>query len=83
MSDCWKDDPATRPHFFDLVTTIATNLERIAGYLDFSFDSKVDSQQQMSSYDHLITHEGKNVTDAYDKLNPTVIITDDIVDDFL
>ena len=79
MSDCWKDDPVMRPHFFDLVTTTATNLERIAGYLDFSFDS---SQQQMSSYDHLTTegfHEVKNLTDAYDKLNPTVIITDDTV----
>ena len=36
MRECWQELPDKRPFFSDLVTTISTSLERIAGYLDFT-----------------------------------------------
>ena len=36
MKECWKELPDKRPAFSELVTTISTSLEAIAGYLDFT-----------------------------------------------
>jgi len=36
MKECWKELPDKRPTFSELVTTISTSLEAIAGYLDFT-----------------------------------------------
>ena len=34
LLQCWEADPHERPHFANLVVTISTTLEMIAGYLD-------------------------------------------------
>ena len=36
MKQCWKELPDKRPTFSELVTTISTSLEAIAGYLDLT-----------------------------------------------
>ena len=33
---CWEQQPEKRPTFSELVCSISTALERIAGYMDFS-----------------------------------------------
>ena len=34
MLDCWKEDPKDRPTFSQLVSSISSQLEGMAGYLD-------------------------------------------------
>ena len=36
MRDCWNKFPEDRPTFSELVVSIATCLEEMAGYLDFT-----------------------------------------------
>lgn len=51
---CWCEDIDKRPPFSELVTDIATALEAIAGYMDFSCVSIVDKEvEEGHSYDHL------------------------------
>ena len=37
MLKCWQVNPDERPPFSTLVVLVSTDLERQAGYLDFSF----------------------------------------------
>ena len=53
MRKCWQEMPDKRPFFSDLVTTISTTLENIAGYLDFTAVPLTPSAVCGSSYDHL------------------------------
>jgi len=51
---CWKECTAERPSFSDLVVTISSLLEGIAGYLDFSVSPRgLNEALTTSSYDHL------------------------------
>ena len=50
MLKCWQADPDERPSFSTLVVLVSTDLERHAGYLDFSFPadafSAIDSKEK-------------------------------------
>jgi len=51
---CWKERTTERPSFSDLVVTISSLLEGIAGYLDFSVSPRgLNEALSTSSYDHL------------------------------
>ena len=51
---CWKERTTERPSFSDLVLTISSLLEGIAGYLDFSVSPRgLNEALSISSYDHL------------------------------
>ena len=53
MKECWKELPDKRPTFSELVTTISTSLEAIAGYLDFTAVPQTAAGNYDSEYDHL------------------------------
>ena len=36
MTSCWSESPNDRPMFTDLVSSINTLIEPLAGYLDFN-----------------------------------------------
>ena len=87
MSDCWVEVPDKRPTFSDLVTTLSTALEGIAGYLDFTTVIQEQLLLHGSGYDHLdptqmrpVTSDGPS-TEEHDHLNPTVAVTDASIDD--
>ena len=54
MKECWEEVPDKRPTFSELVTTISTSLERMAGYLDLTATSLTPAGKHDSEYDHLI-----------------------------
>ena len=82
MSDCWVEVPDKRPTFSDLVITLSTALEGIAGYLDFITETQEQLLLHGSGYDHLDPTQTRPVqsvmpgTEGYDHLNPTIIVTD-------
>ena len=86
MSDCWVV-PDKRPTFSDLVTTLSTALEGIAGYLDFTTETQEQLLLHGSSYDHLDSTQTRPVqsvgpsTEGHDHLNPTIVVTDAGIDD--
>ena len=43
MSDCWKEDPRSRPSFFRLIQKIEVIMERDAPYLDVNRDNEAHS----------------------------------------
>ena len=45
MLKCWQADPDERPSFSTVVVLVSTDLERQAGYLDFSFPTDAFSPQ--------------------------------------
>ena len=77
MCDCWIESPGERPTFSQLVSTISKRLESLAGYLDFCPIWSSGEQMVSAGYDHLVTVQPKRKTNAYDHLNPTVIISDE------
>ena len=89
MSDCWVEVPDKRPTFSDLVTTLSTALEDIAGYLDFTRRTQEEQLLHSSGYDHLDPAQASPAQSVrpgivgYDHLNPTIIITDTCIDDDL
>ena len=36
MLSCWNTNPNVRPPFSEIVVTVSTALERLAGYMDFT-----------------------------------------------
>ena len=40
LLQCWDEQPKERPHFSELVVTLATMMEAVAGYLSFSASEK-------------------------------------------
>ena len=54
MKEYWKELPERCPTFSDLVTTISTSLEAIAGYLDFTATSLTPAGKFGGEHDHLI-----------------------------
>ena len=40
LLQCWDEQPKERPHFSQLVVTLATMMEAVAGYLSFSASEK-------------------------------------------
>ena len=86
MSDCWVEVPDKRPTFSDLVTTLSTALEDIAGYLDFTPHAQEEQLLHGSGYDHLDPAQASPARPGivgYDHLNPTIIVTDTNIDDDL
>ena len=43
MSDCWKEDPRSRPSFFRLIQKMEVIMERDAPYLDVNRDNEAHS----------------------------------------
>ena len=43
MSDCWKEDPRSRPSFFRLIQKMEVIMERDAPYLDVNKDNEAHS----------------------------------------
>ena len=43
MSDCWKEDPRSRPSFFRLIQKMEVIMERDAPYLDLNKDNEAHS----------------------------------------
>ena len=86
MSDCWVVVSDKRPTFSDLVTTLSTALEGIAGYLDFTTETQEQLFLHGSGYDHLDPTQTRPVqsvrpsTEGYDHLNPTIVVTDASID---
>ena len=62
MKECWKELPDKRPAFSELVTTISTSLEAIAGYLDFTATPLTPAGHFDDGYDHLMV----TITDVDD-----------------
>jgi hypothetical protein len=67
MSDCWKEQPEKRPSFADLVLTLASLLEEIAAYMDFSV---LANNEQAVSYDLLYAKAPGETQKGYDHLEP-------------
>ena len=82
MSDCWVEIPDKRPTFSDLVTTLSTALEGIAGYLDFTTETQEQLLLHGSGYDLLDPTQTRPVLsvgpspEGHDQLNPTIVVTD-------
>ena len=89
MSDCWVEVPDKRPTFSDLVTTLSTALEDIAGYLDFAPQTQEVQLLHGSGYDHLDPAQASPARSfrpgivGYDHLSPTIVVTDTSIDDAL
>ena len=43
MSECWKEDPRSRPSFFRLIQKMEVIMERDAPYLDLNKDNEAHS----------------------------------------
>ena len=43
MSDCWKEDPRSRPSFFRLIQKMEVIMQRDAPYLDVNRDNEAHS----------------------------------------
>ena len=43
ISDCWKEDPRSRPSFFQLIQKMEVIMERDAPYLDVNKDNEAHS----------------------------------------
>lgn len=70
---CWCEDIDKRPPFSELVMDIATALEAIAGYMDFSCVSIVDREvEEGHSYDHLAQEDTQIHSNLY--LDNNVVI---------
>ena len=63
MNECWKEFPEKCLTFSDLVTTISTSLERIAGYLDLAATQLTPAGNIGSEYNHLLV----TITDVHDE----------------
>lgn len=55
MLHCWCENADKRPSFSELVVNIATSLNDIAGYVDFSGSSVADKEKEEG---HLYNHLG-------------------------
>ena len=53
MLECWKENPDERPTFSQLVVTISSQLEGMAGYLDVGMFGDLQSSDE--------TNEGADV----------------------
>ena len=54
MCECWIEVPDKRPSFKDLVISVNSLLEGVAGYLDFSAFS---AESHWKGYDHLCRYD--------------------------
>ena len=48
MLECWKENPDERPTFSQLVVTISSQLEGLAGYLDVGMFGDLQSSDETS-----------------------------------
>ena len=46
MLECWKENPDERPTFSQLVVTISSQLEGLAGYLDVGMFGDLQSSDE-------------------------------------
>ncbi len=53
MCDCWKELPDKRPSFQEVVSSLNSQLEGVAGYMEF-FASPCESPKP--HYDHLTVY---------------------------
>ena len=57
MQSCWESEPENRPQFCELVSTISSVLESLAGYLELAMSLQQEdrSELQQGSETELIT----------------------------
>ena len=67
IMNCWKEHPEKRPSFAELVVTLTSLLEDIAGYMDFSV---LANNEQAVNYDHLYGKAPVESQKGYDHLEP-------------
>ncbi len=58
LLQCWRKDPEERPSFKDLVQSLSTMLEQIAGYMDLSILSH-HRHTSVSGGDYVIASLGE------------------------
>ena len=51
MQSCWSESPNDRPMFSDLVSSINTLIEPLAGYLDFTEINDTCTVKECDVYD--------------------------------
>ena len=62
MQSCWESEPENRPHFSELVSTISSILESIAGYLELAMSLQDDEPEFQRSETR--ADDDKNEIDA-------------------
>jgi len=88
MRKCWREDPAKRPTFGELASTLASSLQSVSGYMELSMNlpvSEVEPEQE--DMETVVQSEGKIAlqsfpsTVGYTTLNVSLIgepMSDDI-----
>jgi len=49
MQSCWESEPENRPQFSELVSTISSILESVAGYLELAMSLQADEPEFQGS----------------------------------
>jgi len=69
MRKCWREDPAKRPTFSELASTLASFLQSVAGYMELSMTlpaSEVEPQQEdMETAVQADPEEGKTFLQSF------------------
>jgi len=69
MRKCWREDPAKRPTFIELASTLDRLLQSVAGYMELSMTlpaSEVEPEQEgMETAVQTDPEEGKTVLQSF------------------
>jgi len=63
MQSCWESEPEKRPQFSELVSTISSILESVAGYLELTMSLQDDEPEFQESETR--ADDDKNGIDAW------------------